>query len=400
MIDHVQPTDYPIHEACPSCGSMATRVVYNGGTIPSHSCLLMASRDEALEYPAAQLELSACSSCGFVFNRCWDRRHLNYSVNYEETQHFSAHFDNFARALAADWVRDYDLAGRKLLEIGCGKGEFLSLMCREGNCEGIGIDPGVIPERLDHHAQHNIRFLREYYSAEHAKLEADAIICRHTLEHIFDVGPFVRQLRQTIGERRDVVVLFELPDMRRVLRECAFQDIYYEHCSYFSAGSLARLFRSSGFDVTDLQRVYHDQYLILAAVPADSPTAASLPLEFDHEDTLADIARFEAEVVGHLDGWRERLAACSGRTVIWGAGSKCVAFLTTLGNGDDIDYVVDINPHKQGKYLPGTGHRVCSPEDLSSAPPETVVVMNPAYEREIRDTLSDLGMSPRLLLVE
>ena len=63
-------------------------------------------------------------------------------------------------------------------------------------------------------------------------------------------------------------MLFELPDVRRVLDEVAFWDVYYEHCSYFSAGSLARLFRATGFEVLDLALDYDDQYLLLEARPS------------------------------------------------------------------------------------------------------------------------------------
>ena len=70
------------------------------------------------------------------------------------------------------------------------------------------------------------------------------MLCRHTLEHIAPTGRFLRTIRNVIGDRSDTVVLFELPDAVRILREGAFWDINYEHCSYFSPGSLSRLFRA------------------------------------------------------------------------------------------------------------------------------------------------------------
>ena len=81
------------------------------------------------------------------------------------------------------------------------------------------------------------------------------------------------QVRAAIGDRTDTVVLFELPDVLRVLRDAAFWDVYYEHCSYFSPGSLARLFRLTGFEVLRLEMDYDDQYILLEAkpVPAGAP---------------------------------------------------------------------------------------------------------------------------------
>ena len=94
-----------------------------------------------------------------------------------------------------------------------------------------------------------MRFINDLYSEKYTDIEADVIMCRHTLEHIGQTGEFIRMIRRAIGERKDMLVLFELPDVTRVLKENAFWDVYYEHCSYFSPGSLARLFRANNFDV-------------------------------------------------------------------------------------------------------------------------------------------------------
>jgi hypothetical protein len=64
-------------------------------------------------------------------------------------------------------------------------------------------------------------------------------------------------------------VFFQVPDVLRVLEEEVFWDVYYEHCSYFSMGSLARVFRATGFDVVDVRREYSDRYLTIEARPCD-----------------------------------------------------------------------------------------------------------------------------------
>ena len=156
------------------------------------------------------------------------------------------------------------------LEIGCGKGEFLVMMCEEGAGRGIGIDPGTRPERIDSPAADRLTWIQDLYSDRYGFILTDAVVSRHTLEHIAPVGDMLTTIRRSIDNRMDTVVLFELPDVRRVLDEIAFWDIYYEHCSYFSAGSMARAFRTAGFDVVDLDLAFDDQYLLLAARPSAS----------------------------------------------------------------------------------------------------------------------------------
>ena len=109
---------------------------------------------------------------------------------------------------------------------------------------------------------------------------------------------------------------------------------------------------------------------------------------------------FAARHQEKLDEWRKRLVEyqeAGSLVAIWGAGSKGVAFLTTLGVTDQVAYAVDINPHKQGMFMPGTGHAVVGPDSLLQSPPDVVVVMNPVYLDEIRDTLAGVGLSPDLV---
>ena len=83
--------------------------------------------------------------------------------------------------------------------------------------------------------------------------------------------------------------------------------------------------------------------------------------------------------------------------VLDGGGSKGVSFLTTNGLGDEVAQVVDINTHKQGKFLPVTGHEVIGPAAVKAAPPDTVIVMNPIYLPEIAADLAALGLAPELV---
>jgi hypothetical protein len=82
------------------------------------------------------------------------------------------------------------------------------------------------------------------------------------------------------------------------------------------------------------------------------------------------------------------------KVVLWGSGSKAVSYLTTLGVTDQLQYVVDINPHKHGKFLAGSGHEIVSPEFLVEYQPDAVIVMNPIYLEEIRSDMRRMGLEP------
>lgn len=386
-------------DTCPGCGEGPTRTIYRVDQIPVHSCVVMHDRATALAYPRRDLVLNVCSGCGFVYNAAFDPSAQEYSTNFEESQHASETFNGFARGLAKRLADQYHLDGKRVLEIGCGKGEFLVELCRAGGCDGVGIDPGYRPERTDAADARRVRFIQDFYGPAYHHVEADLVVCRHTLEHIGPTQRFVADLRQTLGDR-PTPVFFETPDAMRVLKEGAFWDIYYEHCSYFTAGTHARLFRQQRFEVTALELAYAGQYILQGATPTARPTHARLEPERDLDDTLAAAEAFPGVVQEQMEYWRElvRSAHRAGRrVVVWGGGSKAVSFVTTLGLNDEIDRVVDINPFKQGKFLPGSGHMVVGPEALRRDTPDLVVVMNPVYVEEIRKDLDGMGLHPEVV---
>jgi len=349
------------------------------------------------------MKLTLCRSCGFCFNADFDPSKLEYSGRYEETQGYSPHFVAFARSLASRWVEKYNLRGGRVLEIGCGSmGEFLQFMIDAGAGHAIGIDPALNVERIQHRSVEKFEWIVDFYGDDYAHIDADAVVCRHTLEHIASVKEFMETVRRAIGDRTDTVVLFELPDVRRVLEEVAFWDIYYEHCSYFSLGSLARLFRRTGFEVLDLDIAYEGQYLLIEARPSITPnTDPPLPAEDDLQDVSSGAVLYQAGHQAMLRRWAREFdeqAAMGRRSVIWGAGSKGVSFLSEIQN-HGIEYAVDINPTKHGYFMPGTGQEIVAPEFLTQYQPDFVLAMNPVYTAEIQAELDRLGVTSILTTV-
>jgi hypothetical protein len=201
---------------------------------------------------------------------------------------------------------------------------------------------------------------------------------------------------------RPADIFFMIPDATRILQDCAFEDVYYEHCSYFSPHSLDRLFRAAGFHPTEVGSEYDGQYLTIAASTGNGGAGPLVGA-----DQLDDLARwvqgFPDLFRSQLDFWRERLDAwrAAGKTaVIWGSGSKGVSFLTTLGLADGIEGAVDINPHRQGYFMPGTGHTIFGPDDLVALKPDVVIIMNPVYREEITADLALRGLCPEILAVD
>ncbi len=389
------------HE-CPNCLEGSLKVFHDVRGVPVHSVLLMPSRDIAVNYPKGDIKLGFCDVCGFVSNTAFNATVHEYSTQYEETQGFSDTFRAFHRRLAAGLIEKFGLRDKAVVEIGCGKGEFLTLVCEMGGNRGVGFDPAFVKERNPAPSNLDIEFVQDFYSEKYLDVRADFYCCKMTLEHIPNTAEFIRTVRRAIGGNTDATVFFQVPDLMRVLKDLAFWDIYYEHCSYFCAGSLSRVFRDAGFEVLETWTDYDDQYLMITAKPSRGGTQASA-IELGAAGIVSGaIEKFLPAQKTLVDDWKQRLTELrqSGkRTVVWGSGSKGVAFLTMLNLNGTIEYVVDINPFRQGKFMAGTGQQIVAPDFLREYKPDVAIVMNPVYQSEIQQDLSRMGLATTVLPV-
>jgi SAM-dependent methyltransferase len=369
--------------------------------VPTNSCILLSTKTEALDYPKGDIALGFCDVCGFVGNTAFDPVLTEYSGRYEETQGFSPTFQRFHQGLADRLIEKFDLKDREILEIGCGKGEFLLLLCEGGKNRGVGYDPGYLADRHAPAPGENVRFVADFYTEKCTDTAADFVCCKMTLEHIPETREFVRMVRLAQGDR-PAEIFFMIPEASRILQDCSFEDVYYEHCSYFSPHSLERLFKAAGFFPTETGNEYDGQYLTIAASTADGGQGPQTGPEQLAELT-GWVKGFPDLFASQLEFWHRRLDSwrSGGKTaVIWGSGSKGVSFLTTLGLEDGIAGAVDINPHRQGYFMPGTGHKFYGPDDLVELKPDVVIVMNPIYREEIAADLAKRGLTPEILAVD
>jgi hypothetical protein len=180
--------------------------------------------------------------------------------------------------------------------------------------------------------------------------------------------------------------------------------VIYPHVGYYTAPALRHVVERAGFTPLDVASSFGGQYLWVDARGSDAPAAgpAAEPAADEVEATLGLATGFAEMHRKTVAGWAEQLAEAAeqGRRVaLWGAGTKGATFLNVVPGATGIVAVVDVNPRKRGRFVPGTGHRVCAPEYLVTDRPDVVLVMNNLYEDEIRRTLADLGLDDTTVAV-
>lgn len=376
---------------CPVCGRGELEPFLRLPSVPVLSTAFHADRDTALAAPRGDLDLALCRSCSLVWNTAFDPSLVDCTPDYENSQHFSPAFQDYVDGLARRLDDLHGLAGRLVVDVGCGKGEFLALLAEAADARGLGFDP-TFDGDVD---SDRIKVIREYYDETTAAgVDATLVMARHVLEHVADPVGFLASVRE--ASRSHTAMYYEVPNAEFVFSDDGMWDLIYQHVGYFSKPSLDMALRASGHRVLKVVEAFHGQFLGIDAVPADhsvTPGTTDVPTAEVTGRVVERIETFARRHRDRLDGWNALLEdRPDGEVALWGAGAKGVAFLNLLEDPGAIDMVVDVNPRKTGRFIPGTGQRIDPPDSLADRPVRLVLIMNPAYETEIRDDLHRLGV--------
>jgi SAM-dependent methyltransferase len=396
----------PAFTACAGCGSRHVEPFLELRDQPGLIGVQWASPEAARSCSKGDIRLVWCRDCGLIANAAFDPTIAAYNGAYDNSLAASPTYRAYARTTAERLVSEYDLRGKTAVEIGCGGGDFLELLCELGGNRGIGFDPGPRP-RVKHNAgeargvdadggqcpPYGIRFINDFYSPKYADCVGDLICCRQVLEHIPQPLSFLQMLRKMIGSRR-TVLHFDVPNAEYILSDLAVWTLIYEHPLYFTPFALWQLFESAGFAVRRLTEPFGRQFIQIDALPAEDLP----PWKAEDKLTAELIALFKQAAEYKICYWRTQVAAFAARglkVVAWGAGARGVAFFNILNIAGEVPYLVDLNTNKHGKYIAGTGQQIVGPEFLKSYRPDVVLVMNAIYTREICERVEQLGLEPR-----
>jgi SAM-dependent methyltransferase len=328
------------------------------------------------------IELTAhrCPSCGFVSVPM--RLSDNYYDDYVNVPSLSLQAQQFQIDQAREFVERFALSGRRVLEIGCGDGFFLHSM-RNVGAECFGIEPSS--------AQRELACTRGL-SVEHGILSGmrrlvdapfDAFVTRQVFEHIEDIRDFLLTIR---GNLRDGAVgLVEVPNLDKLVDEARFFDFIPEHINYFTSRSLRLALQLAGFEVLEVSPVQEGESLRALVRWQSLPEYGLLARRAG--SLRDDVARF--------------LSACQGegkKVAIWGAGGKGLSMMA-VSDLSQVKLLVDGDPGKVGLYAPVSHLRVSHPSELALQGIDAIIVMAPAYEKEIAKKLRvELAFSGQIIL--
>jgi SAM-dependent methyltransferase len=375
---------------CPVCGSGRLVETVRRERLPAMQNYVHRTRESALSAAEGSLVLAVCRTCGFAWNSAFDPGLLSYDDNYDNAVP-SAVMREYYGEIAAYLVERYDPGAGLVLDVGCGDGTFLrTFLDLAPAAHGLGVDP-ALPASA---AEGRLELVKDAFSPDLVDETPALVVSRHVLEHIAQPVEFLRLVSAAHAPG-----FFEVPDLEWIVEHHTFWDFCYEHCNYFTAASFSRLLAEAGFEPVRSRTAFGDQYLWLEARPGDAPgrdegeEVAERLLGYADEES-ARIAAVHELLERNRDGERA--------TVVWGMATKGVMFvLLTDPDASRVDACVDVNPNKQGCYVPLTGHPIEAPETLRSLErPLTVLVMNENYRAEIERACAALGLDATVTTAE
>jgi len=379
-----------LQTSCPGCG----RVRFSGRFRLLHQPVVLnyrfVSKRAAQKVQKGDINLRQCSNCGLIFNSTFEVNAVPYDERYENRQCFSATFQAHLENLADDLIARNNLRGKRILEIGCGKGDFLRLLCRRASATGIGYDTTF--EGTAGRSQNGVRFYKSYLTPDQVPGRFDAVICRHVIEHVPDVAGFLRELRKILAACGDPVIVIETPRFEWIAENLSLCDVCYEHCNYLTMASLSFLCERAGFDIVEHKRVFGEQYQVLKLRIASGPReravrASKLTVKYN-------LSYFATRAQERFKRLKKQLrnSDVQGNWAIWGAGAKGVGLVNLLG-AERPRFVIDQNTSKQGCMIPGSDVTVISPMDPRLLELDFILIANPNYEAEITALLRQLGFA-------
>ena len=381
--------------SCPICNSLNISILFDRKNVPVHQNLVYPNKLLSTMAKKGDLTITLCKECGFIFNSSFDLSKLDYGGDYDNTQDTSPNFTSYLDELSKNLLIQKKIKKNIIVEIGCGKGTFLKkLVDNKYENIGIGFDPSYVGdlELLDG----RLKFYKTFYDKNSSKINADIIICRHVIEHISEPVKLLKQIRNSLNSP-NARVFFETPTVNWILQNQVIYDFFYEHCSYFSPSSLKTAFQISGFEVKNIDLIFGGQYIWLEAA---IPSSKEIKIIKNPTKTIELANKFSSIENDLKTKYHERIKILSthGKIAVWGAGAKGVTFVNLMDKKHKyIDSIIDLNPNKSGKFLPGTGHPIISYDQIQDRGIKYIFLMNPNYYEENLQLLTNKKINVNLI---
>jgi nucleoside-diphosphate-sugar epimerase/SAM-dependent methyltransferase len=378
--------------ACHSCGHVGILPVLDLGAMPKSDGLVSVSnRGSEPRYP---LRLAYCPDCTLVQLLETPPPEELFGEEYLYFSSFSRALLDHSRRNAQELVERLGLGPDSLVVEPASNDGYLLKNFAELGIPVLGVDPA--PKQAEAARQANVPTRSAFFTASFARslrdegLAADLLLANNVVAHVADQNDFATGIRTILKD--DGMAVIEFPYLRDLIEHVEFDTIYHEHLCYFSVRSADALFRRNGLYINDVLRLpIHGGSLRLFVGKQDRRSREVERILAEEHALGMDTYAFYEDFAQRVAAFRIRARALIGalradgkRIAAYGAAAKGTIMLNYLGlNERTIEYVVDKNTHKHGKFMPGVGLQVFDPGRLTDDRPDYVMILPWNFRQEI-----------------
>ena len=312
----------------------------------------------------SDLNLFQCSSCGLVQ---LSEKPVSYYKEVIRASSFSDEMKKFRGEQFVSWVDKYNLKGKSILEVGCGRGEYLSIFKQTEVSLAHGIE--YSKESVSSCINSELSVTKGFFGDENfvlPKQKYDGFICLNFMEHWPNPNKVLAHLKKNLSE--DAIGIIEVPNFDMILKQGLYSEFISDHLLYFTKDTLIFMLNYNGFEVIECSVIWHD-YILSAVVRKRKRIDLSL--------LKSRKLNVETELNSFIDKFEKKEVA------IWGAGHQSLAVMSLAKLENKIRYVVDSAPFKQGKYTPATHFPIVAPIELVNNPVKAVIIIAASYSNEV-----------------
>ncbi|WP_432626487.1 methyltransferase domain-containing protein [Brotaphodocola sp.] len=337
------------------------------------------------------LDLYQCPSCGLVQFDC---EPVSYYRDVIRAGGFSTTMTGLRRKQYRHLIETYGLEGKRFLEVGCGRGEFLKVLT-EFPVKAYGMEHKAdlveIAKKDGLSVWQEFPETKDQVFAGYEEAPYDVFLSFNFLEHQPRPDVMLQAIRHNLAE--DGMGLVTVPSLEYILEKGSYYELIRDHIAYYSFGTLRALLENNGFEVLEEEMINRDTISMVVRKVSDQRWMELRSKERDGENkeienvieavSMQPLLDGYRQVSSDLDALRERLKAENKRFAVWGASHQGFTLLSTLHMEEYTSYIIDSAPFKQGRFAPSSHIPIVAPDHFQEEPVDVILIVAPGYSDEI-----------------